>query len=146
MATDHIILMDRPEKPSPIPLPTISDLVKEGLSQYPSFKERKLNPGEAKTKLAFLSFSSGTTGKPKAVAIPHYSIVANVIQHCAHHKINEDYAPFEERRFRPGDVTGAGESCFFVRTELVLNMLLVLPMFRELTLIAPYSQSFDYFL
>ena len=30
-----------------------------------SFEERKLEPGEAKTKLAFLNFSSGTTGKPK---------------------------------------------------------------------------------
>lgn len=41
------------------------DLVEEGLARPTSFVERTLAPGEAKTKLAFLSCSSGTTGKPK---------------------------------------------------------------------------------
>ena len=41
------------------------DIIALGLSHSPHFIERKLAPGEAKTKIAFLSFSSGTTGKPK---------------------------------------------------------------------------------
>ena len=65
LAADHIVLMDTPDTKSSIPFPTVSDLVNEGLSNYASFTERHLTPGEAKTKLAFLSFSSGTTGKPK---------------------------------------------------------------------------------
>lgn len=88
--------------------PNIEVLVKEGLSQEPSFTERRLAPGEAKTKLALLSFSSGTTGRPKAVAIPHYSVIANTVQMAVHGKVNENYAPWEERRYRPGDSVYAG--------------------------------------
>lgn len=44
---------------------TISEFVGEGMTKPLSFAERRLEPGEAKTKLAFLSLSSGTTGKPK---------------------------------------------------------------------------------
>lgn len=40
-------------------------LVQEGLRMDQCFVERKLKPGEAKSKVAFLNFSSGTTGKPK---------------------------------------------------------------------------------
>ncbi|KAJ7594176.1 hypothetical protein C8J56DRAFT_1043950 [Mycena floridula] len=51
---------------------TIDDFVGLGTSsEVEQFVERKLAPGEAKTKPAFLSFSSGTTGKPKLVAVPH---------------------------------------------------------------------------
>ena len=39
-----------------------------------------LKPGEGHKKLAFLSFSSGTTGLPKGVAIQHYAPVSNVLQ------------------------------------------------------------------
>ena len=65
LAADHIFLIDELHSKSPIPLPTISDLVGEGLGKPATFTERRLAPGEAKTKLAFLSFSSGTTGRPK---------------------------------------------------------------------------------
>lgn len=45
---------------------TVGELINQGLARpEPSYVERTLRPGEAKTKLAFLSFSSGTTGKPK---------------------------------------------------------------------------------
>ncbi|KAF8130778.1 hypothetical protein EV363DRAFT_1487956, partial [Boletus edulis] len=53
---------------------TVQDVrvIDEGLTSTSTFQERVLQPGEAKTKVAFLNFSSGTTGKPKAIAIPHY--------------------------------------------------------------------------
>ncbi|KAF7365396.1 Phenylacetyl-CoA ligase [Mycena venus] len=85
---------------------TVDHLVKRGL-QLKAFSERKLGPGEGKTKLAFLSFSSGTTGTPKAVAIPHIAVIANVLQLAAHAKLKEDYAPWKDRRYRPGDVATA---------------------------------------
>lgn len=44
---------------------TVSSLLEFGLRNKTQFVERKLAPGEGKTKLAFLSFSSGTTGRPK---------------------------------------------------------------------------------
>ncbi|KAG1765961.1 hypothetical protein EDD22DRAFT_978647 [Suillus occidentalis] len=66
---------------------TVQALVSQGLASAPNFTERKLAPGEGKTKVAFLNFSSGTTGRPKAVAIPHYAPIANVIQLATHHKV-----------------------------------------------------------
>ncbi|TFK56581.1 phenylacetyl-CoA ligase [Heliocybe sulcata] len=82
---------------------TVQRLIDDGLANPPSFVERRLKPGEAKAKLAFLSFSSGTTGRPKAVAIPHYAPIANVIQMAMHHKITVKSLPEDRRRFRPGD-------------------------------------------
>lgn len=69
--TDHIIAIEKVTSPtqsgsaSAIPYVTIQNLIDEGLSRPQAFTERRLNPGEGRTKLAFLSFSSGTTGKPK---------------------------------------------------------------------------------
>lgn len=65
IAADHIILMQSLTRQSPIPFPTIEDLVSDGLKHPKCFTERTLSPGEAKTKIAFYCFSSGTTGKPK---------------------------------------------------------------------------------
>ena len=48
---------------------SVEELVADGLGQSPSFTERRLGPGEAKKKVAFLSFSSGTTGKPKVIIL-----------------------------------------------------------------------------
>ena len=128
--------MDSLQTKEPIPYPSVSDLVAEGLSSSITYTERRLEVGEGKTKLAFLSFSSGTTGKPKvfrtmayfifiypsqriqlclfsfprkkAVAIPHSSVISNVIQMAAYHKVNENYTSWEKRRFRPGDIAAAG--------------------------------------
>ncbi|KAF9242559.1 hypothetical protein BU15DRAFT_86758 [Melanogaster broomeanus] len=88
---------------------TVEALITQGLASPPMFAERRLRSGEGKTKIAFLSFSSGTTGKPKAVAIPHYAPIANVIQVASFHKVNVNYAPWEEQRFRPGDISCAGK-------------------------------------
>jgi 4-coumarate--CoA ligase len=110
---------------------TVGELINQGLARSePSYIERTLKPGEAKTKLAFLSFSSGTTGKPKvrssvsaplifgkhsspqAVAIPHYSLITNVIQIAAHNNVNKDYCSYEDQRYRPGDIAIGGKTSF----------------------------------
>jgi 4-coumarate--CoA ligase len=44
---------------------TVNQIIEEGKKQPQAYEERRLRKGEAKTKLAFLSFSSGTTGRPK---------------------------------------------------------------------------------
>ncbi|KZS99949.1 amp dependent CoA ligase [Laetiporus sulphureus 93-53] len=81
---------------------TVPELIEEGARAPKAYEERRLAPGEAKTKLAFLNFSSGTTGLPKAVMIQHYALVANVLQIAAY--ANADTKPWERRTFRSGDV------------------------------------------
>lgn len=92
--------------------PTVESIIQLGLRNEPAFVERRLKKGEGKTKVAFLNFSSGTTGKPKAVAIAHYAPIVNVIQIAQYTKVNENYAPWEEQRFRPNDIV-AGALPFF---------------------------------
>jgi long-subunit acyl-CoA synthetase (AMP-forming) len=55
---------------------TVDDIVQHGRENALAFQERKLNPGEAKTKLAFLSFSSGTTGRPKVGSLGESTIMS----------------------------------------------------------------------
>ena len=83
------------------PHATVEELVAAGLSKPSVFVERRLAPGEAKRKLAFLCFSSGTTGKPKAVEVSHYCMIANVIQGVL--------AIGKPPRYLPGDVVLGGE-------------------------------------
>ncbi|KAF8919053.1 hypothetical protein CPB85DRAFT_1280033 [Mucidula mucida] len=78
---------------------TISRLIDECDSLLPSV-DRKLNPGEGSTKLAFLLLSSGTTGDPKAVKIPHRAIIANTVQLALHQRVDQ---PSPNRGFRNGD-------------------------------------------
>lgn len=108
----------------------IRNLNTDGLRSKPNFTEKRLAPGENKTKIAFYSFSrfvhftyiktspltdlnSGTTGKPKAVAIPHHSILANVLQKAAYNRLMDPTLTSKTARYRRGDVAMA-----------------VLPMFR----------------
>ncbi|CEL63170.1 hypothetical protein RSOLAG1IB_05210 [Rhizoctonia solani AG-1 IB] len=82
----------------------VDQLINEGLTSREHFKEKRLAPGENRTKVAFYSFSSGTTGRPKAVAIPHHSVIANVIQNAAFVRLNDPTLPLERARYRKGDV------------------------------------------
>lgn len=82
------------------PYATVSGLIQEGSKKPKSYTERKLRPGEGKTKVAFLNFSSGTTGLPKAVMIPHYALIANTIQSAVY--AEGDTKPLEDKTFVPG--------------------------------------------
>ncbi|KAI9452556.1 phenylacetyl-CoA ligase [Lactarius psammicola] len=105
---DRVIPLDTIRGPRPsIIAPDLHELITYGLAHQPFFVERALKPGEARTKIAFLSFSSGTTGKPKAVEIPHYAPIANILQMAAWWRVNDNSIPWEDRRIRPGDVTMA---------------------------------------
>ncbi|KAG1733051.1 uncharacterized protein EDB91DRAFT_653561 [Suillus paluster] len=100
VSADRVILFDV-EGADAAQRVTVQGMVSQGLASAPHFTERRLAPGEGRTKVAFLNFSSGTTGHPKAVAIPHFAPIANIIQVATHHKVGEDYAA---QRFKPGDV------------------------------------------
>lgn len=124
---DRVIPLDTIHGPrSSTVAPDIHRLIAYGLAHPPNFVERRLRPGEGKTKVAFLNFSSGTTGKPKveavfsginnelmyhrrqAVEIPHYAPIANIIQMAAYWRVNDESVPWEKRRIRQGDTALAG--------------------------------------
>ena len=91
---------------------TVAGLVEEGREHVEKHGRasidkgrRSLKPGQAKEKLALLSFSSGTTGLPKGVSIQHSSPIANVLQFGFFNEIGSQLKP-QKGRFRPGvDVT-----------------------------------------
>ena len=56
---------NQPRDVGRVPFATIDELIQAGLTSKPAFEERRLWPGEATSKVAFLCFSSGTTGRPK---------------------------------------------------------------------------------
>lgn len=62
---DRVILLEQTLNSTSNSTATIPYLIAEGSTKDASFIERKMSPGEAKKKLAFLCFSSGTTGAPK---------------------------------------------------------------------------------
>ncbi|KAF8524800.1 phenylacetyl-CoA ligase [Hysterangium stoloniferum] len=120
--------------------PSVDSLVSASLLSPPSYSERKLHPGEGRTKLAFLSFSSGTTGKPKAVSIPHYAVISNMLMMAKFHRVADDqYEVPERRRFRPGDVAAVVLPLFHIY-GLVVNLHWLL--FSGLTLVL--TAKFNY--
>lgn len=55
----------------------MQDILRNG---NPDFEPAKLTAGEARERLAFICFSSGTSGLVKGVRLSHGNIVANVFQ------------------------------------------------------------------
>ncbi|EJT97423.1 acetyl-CoA synthetase-like protein [Dacryopinax primogenitus] len=80
---------------------TVEQLVAEGWDLDLNYTEPR-GPRVGET-VALLSFSSGTTGLPKAIAIPHKNVIAVVIQIVAHARANEKGLIPHERFARPGD-------------------------------------------
>ncbi|CEQ39892.1 SPOSA6832_01457, partial [Sporobolomyces salmonicolor] len=77
-STEIIVLMQSPSMPpvNVMPLsrgfPTLDDLIEH--TRHAAMPPKvSIKPEEARTKVALLSFSSGTTGLPKAVVIPHFA-------------------------------------------------------------------------
>ncbi|EWY89542.1 hypothetical protein FOYG_10366 [Fusarium oxysporum NRRL 32931] len=71
----HIFLLPLPETPSEEPFKTIEDLIKEGKNLAP-LNVPAWTPGQGKRQVAYLCYSSGTSGLPKAVMISHYNVIA----------------------------------------------------------------------
>ncbi|KAG9118429.1 hypothetical protein FRC07_007067 [Ceratobasidium sp. 392] len=121
LSPERIVLFKEAKQAAKVPkFVDIDTLVQEGLKAPAHFKEKRLASGENKTKIAFYSFSSGTTGKPKAVAIPHHSVIANVIQTAAHTKVTDPTLTRQTARYRPGDVAIAVLPMFHIYGLIVV--------------------------
>ncbi|KAH9854592.1 acetyl-CoA synthetase-like protein [Lenzites betulinus] len=102
LSVDRVVLLDSMAGSSHA---NVDGLISQGLREPRRFTERRLKAGEAKTKLALLCFSSGTTGKPKAVMLSHYGIIANMIQVAQYTRLTDKTLPPEQLSIRPGSVT-----------------------------------------
>ncbi|KAF7965524.1 hypothetical protein HWV62_43070 [Athelia sp. TMB] len=118
---DRIVLLRR-QPDSPPDLAALDELVAWGLASAAApYTEYAMRAGEPRTKVGFYCFSSGTTGRPKAVAISHYALIANVIQAAAMTRLGDPAVPEEERRYRPGDIASGILPLFHIY-GLVVNL------------------------
>ncbi|RGP63269.1 putative phenylacetyl- ligase [Fusarium sporotrichioides] len=76
---DRIFLLPVPGAESKQPFKTIDDLVAEG-TDAPELKPLDWIKGQGERQVAYLCYSSGTSGLPKAVQITHRNVIANVLQ------------------------------------------------------------------
>ncbi|KAI5464273.1 hypothetical protein BGZ63DRAFT_412004 [Mariannaea sp. PMI_226] len=61
-----------------VPFKTVDDLVEEGKS-LPELPPLNWTPGQGARQVAYLCYSSGTSGLPKAVMISHRNVISNVM-------------------------------------------------------------------
>ncbi|KAJ7678162.1 phenylacetyl-CoA ligase [Mycena polygramma] len=142
LQSDCIVIIDPVGSSGPAGPKHLSDLIHEGAT-LPEFIETVLTRGEAKRKIAFLAPSSGTTGTQKVVAISHYNVISIVIQSATFNRINELYAPEEERRFRLGDIC-CGFLPLYHIYGLVYNLHFMI--YAGLTLVLTPKFNFEKFL
>ena len=84
---DRVYIIDKPHHHSQ---PTVEELIQKGRNDHAILRPLVLKKGESKTRLAFLLYSSGTTGLPKGVTLSHYNVVSNVLQAALLYKQSDD--------------------------------------------------------
>ncbi|KAF4466254.1 4-coumarate-- ligase 7 [Fusarium albosuccineum] len=75
----NIFLLPIPGSPPNNRFKYIEDLISEGQS-LPPVSTLEWTPGQGKRQVAYLCYSSGTSGLPKAVMISHYNVIACTLQ------------------------------------------------------------------
>jgi len=102
---------------------TVQSLVERGWDLAKNYVEpRGENVGDS---VAFMSFSSGTTGLPKAIAIAHRNLIANVLQVAMHLRCTERGLKDQDRYALPGDAC-MGVLPMYHIYGLVMNLHFVL--------------------
>ncbi|KAF8630955.1 hypothetical protein AX17_005311 [Amanita inopinata Kibby_2008] len=124
LASHRVILLDQPAGQYRT-IENVCNLIKKGSKTKVQDVGTALGSGEGKRRIALLAWSSGTTGKPKAVAITHYALIANIIQMAVHNRISKTHHCSGTNTFRPGDVA-LGVLPFFHVAGLIISLHLFL--------------------
>ncbi|KAI1641495.1 acetyl-CoA synthetase-like protein [Biscogniauxia mediterranea] len=76
---DNVFLLDLPGYSKDVPFKTVNDLIAEGRS-LPEVDKLTWTKGQGDRQVAYLCYSSGTSGLPKAVMVAHRNVIANMMQ------------------------------------------------------------------
>ncbi|KAI1500621.1 hypothetical protein F5X99DRAFT_385410 [Biscogniauxia marginata] len=76
---DKVFLLDLPGQSKNVPFKTANDLIAEGRS-LPELEPLVWTKGQGARQVAYLCYSSGTSGLPKAVMVAHRNVIANMMQ------------------------------------------------------------------
>ncbi|CAK7222635.1 hypothetical protein SBRCBS47491_004926 [Sporothrix bragantina] len=90
LSSDKIYLLPVPNSDGTFPTQktpflTVNDLIRQGTSS-PELPALQWSKGQGARQPAFLCYSSGTSGLPKAVMISHRNVIANSMQHYYYEK------------------------------------------------------------
>ncbi|KAK3394750.1 hypothetical protein B0H63DRAFT_461848 [Podospora didyma] len=88
---DKVFIMDlayHSQKPT---FKTVDDLIALGRS-LPELEHLRWTKGQGARQVAYLCYSSGTSGLPKAVMISHRNVIANVMQYCFYESVGRKKA------------------------------------------------------
>ncbi|KAJ4244179.1 hypothetical protein NW762_014560 [Fusarium torreyae] len=85
---ENVFLFDIPnaEPASSFNHAPVEELITEG-SKLAEIDQLRWVNGQGARQTAFLCFSSGTSGLPKAVMISHYNVISNVLQHVTYDSV-----------------------------------------------------------
>ncbi|KAM0470468.1 hypothetical protein ACHAP7_009532 [Fusarium lateritium] len=86
IADSRVFLLPISGAPSDPSFKTVDDLIAQGrqLTKVPQIVWPR---GQGARQVAYLCYSSGTSGLPKAVKISHQNIIANVLQMCTYESV-----------------------------------------------------------
>ncbi|KAB5547282.1 hypothetical protein GE09DRAFT_206609 [Coniochaeta sp. 2T2.1] len=80
---DKVFILEIPGFENPKGFKTVDDLVEIGRAA-PELEPLRWSKGQGARQVAFLCYSSGTSGFPKAVMISHRNVIANMMQYRLH--------------------------------------------------------------
>ncbi|KAL2211451.1 acetyl-CoA synthetase-like protein [Sarocladium strictum] len=87
---DKVFIIPQALGDESVPFKTIDDLVLEG-EKLPELEPLRWVKGQGARQVAFLCYSSGTSGLPKAVMISHRNIIANMLQYTAYESVGRGH-------------------------------------------------------
>ncbi|KAK1758515.1 hypothetical protein QBC47DRAFT_374924 [Echria macrotheca] len=83
---DKVFIMDLPHHATKPAFKTVDDLIQLGHSA-PKLEPLIWSKGQGARQPAYLCYSSGTSGLPKAVMISHRNVIANTMQYCIYNQV-----------------------------------------------------------